>query len=60
MSLLLQPAGERGHGAHAMIEHGALDGVDWIFGWHDWPAIPFGQAVCPDCPRHGGQRHIRD
>ncbi|HUX82472.1 MAG TPA: N(2)-acetyl-L-2,4-diaminobutanoate deacetylase DoeB2 [Halothiobacillus sp.] len=50
VSLLFQPAEEGGHGARAMIEEGALDGVDWIFGWHNWPAIPFGQAVCPDGP----------
>ncbi|MBD3816127.1 MAG: amidohydrolase, partial [Halothiobacillus sp.] len=50
VSLLFQPAEEGGHGARVMIEDGALDGVDWIFGWHNWPAIPFGQAVCPDGP----------
>lgn len=50
VSLLFQPAEEGGHGARVMIEDGALDGVDWIFGWHNWPAIAFGQAVCPDGP----------
>ena len=50
VSLLFQPAEEGGHGARVMIEDGALDGVDWIFGWHNWPAIPFGQAICPDGP----------
>lgn len=48
VSLLFQPAEEGGHGAKKMIEDGALDGVDAIFGWHNWPAIPYGQAVCPD------------
>ncbi len=48
VSLLFQPAEEGGHGAKRMIEDGALDGVDVIFGWHNWPAIPFGKAVCPD------------
>jgi hippurate hydrolase len=48
VSLLFQPAEEGGHGAKAMIEDGALEGVDAIFGWHNWPAIPFGRAVCPD------------
>lgn len=48
VSLLFQPAEEGGHGARAMIEDGALDGVDEIYGWHNWPAIPFGKAVCPD------------
>lgn len=50
VSLLFQPAEEGGHGAKHMIEDGALAGVDAIFGWHSWPAIPFGQAVCPDGP----------
>lgn len=48
VSLLFQPAEEGGHGAKKMIEDGALDGVDVIYGWHNWPAIPFAQAVCPD------------
>lgn len=48
VTLLFQPAEEGGHGARRMIEDGALDGVDVVFGWHNWPAIPFGQAVCPD------------
>lgn len=46
--LIFQPAEEGGHGAKAMIEAGALAGVSRIYGWHNWPAIPFGQAVCPD------------
>lgn len=48
VTLLFQPAEEGGHGAREMIEDGALEGVDAIFGWHNWPAIPYGQAVCPD------------
>lgn len=48
VTLLFQPAEEGGHGAKHMIEDGALEGVDAIFGWHNWPAIPFGKAVCPD------------
>ena len=48
VSLLFQPAEEGGHGAKAMIEDGALDGVDVIYGWHNWPAIPYGKLVCPD------------
>ena len=48
VSLVFQPAEEGGHGAKAMIDDGALEGVDVIFGWHNWPAIPVGQAVCPD------------
>ena len=45
---LFQPAEEGGHGALRMIEDGALEGIDEIYGWHNWPAIPEGQLVCPD------------
>lgn len=53
VTLLFQPAEEGGHGAKAMISDGALTPaeappVDVVFGWHNWPAIPFGQALCPD------------
>jgi len=48
VTLLFQPAEEGGHGARRMIEDGALKGLDMIFGWHNWPAISFGKAVCPD------------
>ncbi len=53
VTLIFQPAEEGGHGAREMIRDGALDGVDWVFGWHNWPAIPYGQAVCPDGPVMG-------
>lgn len=48
VTLLFQPAEEGGHGAAQMIADGALDGVDQIFGWHNWPALPFGHLLCPD------------
>jgi hippurate hydrolase len=48
VTLLFQPAEEGGHGAKKMIDDGALEGIDFIFGWHNWPAIPFGKLVCPD------------
>jgi len=48
VSFVFQPAEEGGHGAQKMIEDGALDGVDVIFGWHNWPALSSGVAVCPD------------
>lgn len=48
VTLIFQPAEEGGHGAREMINDGALEGVDKIFGWHNWPAIPFGQLLCPD------------
>ncbi|OZG74706.1 peptidase M20 [Hahella sp. CCB-MM4] len=54
VTLLFQPAEEGGHGAKRMIEDGALEGVQKIFGWHNWPAIPLGQAVCPQGPVMAG------
>ncbi len=50
VTLLFQPAEEGGHGAKAMIEAGALDGIDVIYGYHNWPTLPIGQAMCPDGP----------
>jgi amidohydrolase len=44
--LLFQPAEEGGHGALRMIEDGALAGVHTIFGYHNWPQLPFGRAAC--------------
>ncbi|MEX0615273.1 MAG: N(2)-acetyl-L-2,4-diaminobutanoate deacetylase DoeB2 [Methylophaga sp.] len=48
VTLIFQPAEEGGHGAREMIADGALEGIDAIYGWHNWPAIPFGKLVCPD------------
>jgi amidohydrolase len=45
--LLFQPAEEGGHGASKMIADGALDGVDAVFGFHNWPPMPEGSAACP-------------
>jgi hippurate hydrolase len=42
-----------------MIEEGALEGVEAIYGWHNWPAIPFGRAVCPDGPVMAGNATFR-
>ncbi|WP_105565944.1 N(2)-acetyl-L-2,4-diaminobutanoate deacetylase DoeB2 [Microbacterium halophytorum] len=50
VTLLFQPAEEGGHGAPRMIEDGALEGVDVIFGWHNWPALGRGRLACPDGP----------
>ncbi|TVP76700.1 MAG: amidohydrolase [Puniceicoccaceae bacterium] len=48
VTLVFQPAEEGGHGARAIMRAGALNGIDLIYGWHNWPAIPFGQMVCPE------------
>lgn len=50
VALLFQPAEEGGHGARRMIEDGALHGLSCIYGWHNWPAIRYGKAACPDGP----------
>ncbi len=50
VALLFQPAEEGGFGARKMIEDGALNGVQRIFGYHNWPPIPFGRAACVDGP----------
>lgn len=50
VTLLFQPAEEGGHGAREMIADRCLDGVDVVFGWHNWPGLPFGRALCPDGP----------
>ncbi|WP_297072894.1 M20 family metallopeptidase [Thermococcus sp.] len=40
--LIFQPAEEGGNGAVKMIEGGALEGVDSIFGFHVWMELPSG------------------
>lgn len=42
--LLFQPAEEGGGGAQRMIEEGALDGVDAVFGLHNWPITQLGKV----------------
>ncbi len=44
--ILFQPAEEISLGALAMIEAGALDGVDAIYGAHIWSEIPAGVFSC--------------
>jgi amidohydrolase len=43
--LLFQPAeeGVRGGGAKVMVAEGALDGVQEVYGLHNWPAWPKGE-----------------
>ncbi|NJE46331.1 amidohydrolase [Thermococcus sp. GR7] len=48
--LIFQPAEEGGNGALKMIEGGALDGVDAIFGFHVWMDLPSGIIGIRDGP----------
>lgn len=61
ISFIFQPAEEGGHGAKKMIEDGALDGIDAIYGWHNWPAMRLGQVACPEGTVMSGNAtfHIR-
>lgn len=59
ITLLFQPAEEGGHGAQKMVEDGALDDVDFVFGWHNWPNMPFGTAACPDHTVMAGNGRVR-
>ena len=49
--LIFQPAEENAKGAIAMIEDGAIDGVDGIFGIHIWAQIPVGKVSLEAGPR---------
>lgn len=44
--LIFQPAEEGGGGAHRMIKEGLFKDfpMDAVFGYHNWPAVPRGQA----------------
>jgi len=50
VTLIFQPAEEGEHGARRLIDEGALEGIDFIYGWHNWPDLEFGKLVCPDGP----------
>ena len=43
--LLFQPAEEGPGGALPMLKEGALDGIDEVYGMHNWPTVPLGQAL---------------
>ncbi|WP_457742262.1 M20 metallopeptidase family protein [Thermococcus sp.] len=48
--LIFQPAEEGGNGALKMIEGGALEGVNAIFGFHVWMELPSGVIGIRDGP----------
>lgn len=49
--LLFQPAEEIARGASRMIQEGALEGVDTIYGTHVWSDIPAGRFSAESGPR---------
>jgi hippurate hydrolase len=45
--LLFQPSEEGPlSGAEMMIKQGCLEGVDEVYGFHNWPIQPYGQVWC--------------
>ncbi|KSW22064.1 MULTISPECIES: amidohydrolase [unclassified Pseudomonas] len=54
IKLLFQPAEEGGLGAERMIEEGALEGVEAIFGYHNRPGYPLGRVFAKAGPSMGG------
>ncbi|MDS6632472.1 M20/M25/M40 family metallo-hydrolase [Klebsiella michiganensis] len=44
--LIFQPAEEIAEGAKAMIQQGAIDNVDNVFGMHIWSGTPSGKISC--------------
>lgn len=51
VKLLFQPAEETAQGAKKMIEEGAIDDVDAIFGAHLWSNLPAGKVSVQSGPR---------
>lgn len=45
ITFVFQPAEERGAGGAKMVEDGALEGLDSIFGLHGWPNMPLGTRI---------------
>ncbi|WP_059171659.1 M20 family metallopeptidase [Bacillus sp. FJAT-27445] len=48
--LIFQPAEEVAAGAKVMVEQGAMDGVDNVFGIHIWSQLPTGTVSCTPGP----------
>jgi amidohydrolase len=44
LRLLWQPAEEGPGGAKPMVEEGAMEGVDEVYGFHNWPTFPLGSV----------------
>ncbi len=59
--LLFQPAEEGPGGAEVMLEEGALEAVDEVFGLHNWPQAPLGtlRVINGACMAHVATFHLR-
>ena len=51
VKLAFQPAEETAQGAPSMIENGAMEGVDAVFGQHIWTQVPTGKVAFAAGPR---------
>ena len=52
--LVFQPEEEGGGGAKIILEAGALENVNAIFGMHISPSLPFGEVFSRPCPIMAG------
>ncbi|MDR3316389.1 MAG: amidohydrolase [Coriobacteriales bacterium] len=59
VKLIFQAAEEIGQGAAQIIQSGAIDGVDVVFGLHVEPALPVGTIVLPRGPVMAGSNALR-
>jgi metal-dependent amidase/aminoacylase/carboxypeptidase family protein len=51
--LFFQPAEEGPGGALPMIADGCMDGVDEVYGYHNWPSVPLGHMWIAEGPVMG-------
>lgn len=51
VKFLFQPAEELAQGAKKMVEEGAMEGVDAVFGMHVWGDLPAGRVCVDPGPR---------
>ena len=57
--LVFQPAEEGGNGAAKVVQHGALDGVERMFGFHVGPGLPSGTVGGRPGPLHAAAALFR-
>lgn len=49
--LIFQPAEEAARGAKMMVEEGAMEGIDHVFGIHIWSQMPTHKVACTPGPQ---------